>query len=131
MVRTQEEPERYVDRADAGRLLATALTPVVEADELLVLALPRGGVPVAAVVAEALGAPLDVVMVRKVGVPSFPELAMGALASIGGAVETVRNPHVLEQVRDADAVFAAVAKRELAELQRREALYREGMEPLV
>ncbi len=131
MVRTQEEPERYVDRADAGRLLATALMPVVEADGLLILALPRGGVPVAAVVAEALSARLDVVMVRKVGVPSFPELAMGALASIGGAVETVRNPRVLEQVRDADAVFAAVAKREFAELQRREALYREGMEPLV
>lgn len=116
---------------DAGRQLTAALQPVAAKLNPLILALPRGGVPVAAEVAEALGAPLDLVMVRKVGVPSFPELAMGALASIGGSVETVRNAHVLEQVRDADAVFAAVAQRELAELQRREALYREGMGPLV
>lgn len=129
-MRTEEEPERYADRTDAGRLLATALQPVAAKLSPLILALPRGGVPVAAVVAEVLGAPLDVVMVRKVGVPSYPELAMGAIASIGGNVETVRNAHVLAEVRDADAVFARVAEHEQAELLRRERLYREGMEPL-
>lgn len=130
MPTTHEEHERYVDREDAGRRLALSLRELLRSCEPLVLGLPRGGIPVAAVVAAKYQARLDVVMVRKVGVPSYPELAMGALASIGGSVETVRNAHVLEQVRDADAAFTAVADRELAELQRREALYREGMEPL-
>ena len=123
-------PERYADREDAGRQLAVALEPVLTGSRPLVLGLPRGGVPVAAVVADAFDAALDVVMVRKVGVPEFPELAMGAIASIGGSVETVRNPHVLAGVRDAGAVFARIAEREQVELLRRERLYRGGMEPL-
>lgn len=127
---SRTEPDRYADREDAGRQLAIALEPVLTGSKPLVLGLPRGGVPVAAVVADAYEAPLDVVMVRKVGVPEFPELAMGAIASIGGSIETVRNAHVLAGVRDADAVFASVAEREQAELLRRERLYREGMEPL-
>lgn len=127
---SRTEPDRYADREDAGRQLAIALEPVLTGSKPLVLGLPRGGVPVAAVVADAYEAPLDVVMVRKVGVPEFPELAMGAIASIGGSIETVRNTHVLAGVRDADAVFASVAEREQAELLRRERLYREGMEPL-
>lgn len=123
-------PERYADREDAGRQLAVALEPLLTGSKPLVLGLPRGGVPVAAVVADSYEAALDVVMVRKVGVPQFPELAMGAIASIGGSIETVRNAHVLAGVRDADAVFASVAEREHAELLRRERLYRGGMEPL-
>ncbi|WP_299166927.1 phosphoribosyltransferase [uncultured Arthrobacter sp.] len=127
---TLKEPARYSDREDAGRSLAAALEPVLAAIEPLILALPRGGVPVAAVVADVHRAPLDVVMVRKIGVPDYPELAMGAIASIGGRIETVRNPHVLDEVRDPEGAFAAVAAREEEELARREALYREGQEPL-
>lgn len=85
----------------------------------------------AAVVADTYRAPLDVVMVRKVGVPAFPELAMGAIASIGGTLDTVRNEHVLSEIRDADEVFTRVAEREQAELLRRERLYREGQPPLI
>jgi predicted phosphoribosyltransferase len=129
MPRTNEG-YRYSDREDAGRQLAAALQPVLVSVDPLVLGLPRGGVPVAAVVAEACEAPLDVIMVRKVGVPAYPELAMGAIASIGGSVETVRNPHVLSEVRDAEAVFARVAEQEQTELLRRERLYREGLKPL-
>lgn len=130
MLITQNEPDRYADREDAGRRLAVALQPVLVGLEPLILALPRGGVPVAAVVADAYEAPLDVVMVRKVGVPQYPELAMGAIASIGGSVETVRNARVLAEVRHADAVFAEIAEREQAELARRERLYRQGLKPL-
>ena len=130
MLTMQKGPDRYADREDAGRQLAVALQPVLAGVEPLILALPRGGVPVAAVVADAYDAPLDVVMVRKVGIPEFPELAMGAIASIGGTVETVRNAHVLAEVQHADAVFAQVAEREQAELARRERLYREGLGPL-
>lgn len=130
MLTTRKEPDRYADREDAGRHLADALGPVLPGVAPLILGLPRGGVPVAAVVAEVYKAPLDVVMVRKVGVPEYPELAMGAIASVGGMIETVRNAHVLDQVRDADAVFTRVAERERAELLRREELYREGRGPL-
>ncbi|MDF9279585.1 phosphoribosyltransferase family protein [Arthrobacter sp. EH-1B-1] len=130
MKQAHEEPHRYADRADAGRQLAIAVHPIAAQLNPVVLALPRGGVPVAVCVAEALGAPLDVVMVRKVGVPECPELAMGAVASIGGAMETVRNAKVLADVRNADAVFARVAEREQEELVRRERLYREGLGPL-
>lgn len=131
MLRTQKEPDRYADREDAGRQLAVSLQAVLRGIEPVILALPRGGVPVAGVIADAFGAPLDVLLVRKVGVPQYPELAMGAIASIGGSIETVRNPEVLAGVRDADAVFGAVAQRERAELLRREQLYRQGMGPLL
>lgn len=121
---------RYDDREDAGACLSTALEAAVTEADPLILALPRGGVPVAAVVALEHRAPLDVVMVRKVGVPQYPELAMGAIASIGGTLEIVRNERILQDLRDADAVFARTAAAERAELDRREQLYRQGLAPL-
>ncbi|MGY1825438.1 phosphoribosyltransferase [Blastococcus sp. SYSU DS0541] len=114
---------RYADRRDAGRVLAGALTGRVGAGAL-VLGLPRGGVPVAAEVAGAFGAELDVLVVRKLGAPGQPELAMGALAAIGDRVETVWVPAVRDRFApDPDAV-AAVRDRELAELRRRTDAYR-------
>jgi putative phosphoribosyl transferase len=114
---------RYADRLDAGRVLAGALTGRADAGAL-VLGLPRGGVPVAAEVARALGAELDVLVVRKLGAPGQPELAMGALAAIGDRVETVWVPAVRDRVApDPDAV-AAVRDREVAELRRRTEAYR-------
>src|SRR5437667_2016548 len=86
-------PQRYRDRADAGRELAVSLKKYADRDDVLVLALPRGGVPVAYEVAQALDAPLDVFVVRKLGVPGHEELAMGAIAS-GGVV--VVNEEVVE-----------------------------------
>lgn len=127
---TTREKNHYTDREHAGQLLAEALEPVLLDVRPLVLALPRGGVPVAAVVADSCDAPLDLVMVRKVGVPGYPELAMGAIASIGGNLETVRNEHVLEDVRGAEAAFSRVAAAEREELERRERLYRTGLGPL-
>ncbi|WP_028281211.1 phosphoribosyltransferase family protein [Arthrobacter sp. H5] len=121
---------RYADRLDAARLLADALDNLPKQDNPLVLGLPRGGVPVAAVLADRLGADMDVIMVRKVGVPGFPELAMGAIAAVGGHVETVRNPHVLEEVANAAESFAEVSAREQRELDRRELLYRGGRPPV-
>lgn len=121
---------RFVDREDAGRALATELADV-DGSHAIVLGLPRGGVPVAAIVAEALGAPLDVVVVRKVGVPSQPEVAMGAIASIAGSVVTVRNASVLDSMGpDAQRRFDEVAARELVELERRQESYRAGRPPL-
>lgn len=121
---------KFRDREDAGKALATALTDV-DVGNAIVLGLPRGGVPVAAVVAKALGAPLDVVVVRKVGVPGHAELAMGAIASIAGEVVTVRNESVLRGAgSDALLRFEGVAERERTELERRQELYRAGREPL-
>lgn len=120
---------RFADRRDAGRALAQAVreaasgwsgTPVV------VLGLPRGGVVVADEVAAALDAPLDVVVVRKLGHPEQPELALGALAAVGEAVETVRAERVLGQAGIDEATFDAVRDRELAELRRRASTYRVG-----
>lgn len=114
---------RYADRRAAGRALAAALADRVD-DGALVLGLPRGGAVVAAEVARALGAELDVLVVRKLGAPGQPELAMGALAAIGDRVETVWVPAVQERIApDPDAV-AAVRERELAELRRRTEAYR-------
>ncbi|RBY82300.1 phosphoribosyltransferase [Blastococcus sp. TF02A-26] len=120
---------RFADRAEAGRALAEAVTGRVGADAV-VLGLPRGGVVVAAPVAAALGAPLDVLAVRKLGLPGRPELAMGALAAVGGVVETVRSPEVLSAAGVDEAAFAAVRERELAELRRRTEAYRTGRAPL-
>src|SRR3954470_23695511 len=117
---------RFADRRDAGRALAAALGDDVGRDPV-VLGLPRGGVVVAAEVAAALGAPLDVVLVRKLGLPGQPELAMGAIAAAGDAIETVRTPAA---VRGGEAVFAAVRDRELTELRRGERTSRAGHEPV-
>jgi predicted phosphoribosyltransferase len=120
----------YEDRADAGRrlapLVAEALLDVGAADALL-LALPRGGVPVAVVIAEALQLELDLLLVRKLGVPGREELAFGAIAS--GGVQ-VLNPEVLRALAPDPAAVAAVVERELAELARRERRYRGDRPPL-
>lgn len=114
---------RYHDRTEGGRRLARALAEYAGRSDVLVLALPRGGVPVGFEVALALRAPLDVFVVRKLGVPSRPELAMGAIAS--GGVRIIDRT-VMEQFGVTDAELAAVAAVEGEELQRRERLYREG-----
>lgn len=112
----------FSDRREAGRELATLLTQV-RSDEVVVLALPRGGVPVAYEIARALGAPLDVFLVRKLGTPGHPELAMGAIAS-GGI--RVLNDEVVRYLNIPPELIDAVAEREQAELERREQAYRRG-----
>ncbi|HEX6571967.1 MAG TPA: phosphoribosyltransferase family protein [Steroidobacteraceae bacterium] len=118
---------RFADRADAGRQLAKALAATVSERGAIVLGLPRGGVPVAAEIASELRLPLDVLCVRKLGVPFQPELAMGALAS-GGAI--VRNEDVLATLPSAETAFARVLAAERAELERREHIYRGEAPPL-
>jgi predicted phosphoribosyltransferase len=114
---------RFVDRVEAGRALGERLAEYAGRPDVIVLALPRGGVPVAREVAHALGAPLDVLVVRKLGLPGQRELAMGALAS-GGM--RVLNQELVEQLGIEEAVIDRVAAREAAELERRELLYRGG-----
>ena len=111
----------FQDRKDAGRQLALRLTDYANRSGLLVLGLPRGGVPVAYEVARELHAPLDVFLVRKLGVPGQEELAMGAIAS--GGVRVI-NEDVVRQLHIPDSVIDAVAKQELRELERRELAYR-------
>ena len=111
----------FANRTEAGRRLAAELTEYSNRDDVLVLALPRGGVPVAFEVAAILRLPLDIFVVRKLGVPYFPELAMGAIAS-GGV--RVLNPDVLLGLPDAEAVLDEATRKETAELERRERLYR-------
>jgi len=106
---------RFADRADAGRRLAQKLTGYRDRDPL-VLALPRGGLPVAAEIAEALGAPLDVVLARKIGVPGQPELAMGAAVD-GDPPIVVRNEAVIRAARVDAATFEAARRRALAEVE--------------
>jgi erythromycin esterase-like protein/predicted phosphoribosyltransferase len=114
-------PARFRDRRDAGRRLAEKLKGYAHRPDLLVLALPRGGVPVGYEVAQALDGPLDVFLVRKLGVPGHEELAMGAVAS-GGV--RVLNDEIVEGLGVADRVIDAVAAREQQELSRRERLFR-------
>jgi predicted phosphoribosyltransferase len=120
----------FADRADAGRRLgdrlAAVLGPLGDPARVLVLGLPRGGVVVAAAVARRLGAPLDALIVRKLGVPGQPELAMGALAT-GGVV--VRNEAVIAGRGLTDEAVAAVVAAERAELARRERAYRGDRPP--
>jgi putative phosphoribosyl transferase len=113
---------QFRDRTDAGRQLAAKLMDYANRPDVLVLALPRGGVPVAFEVAQALDAPLDVFLVRKLGLPGHEELAMGAIAS-GGVV--VRNSEVVDMLRIPDHVIDAVAVQEQRELERREQAYRD------
>jgi putative phosphoribosyl transferase len=111
----------FKDRRDAGRKLAQKLSAYAGQSNVLILALPRGGVPVAYEVALALNAPLDIFIVRKLGLPGREELAMGAVAS-GGV--RVLNGDVIRMLSIPEEVIHFVAKRELQELQRREKLYR-------
>ena len=113
----------FADRRHAGRVLAAQLQHLEGRTDVVVLALPRGGVPVAVEVARALAAPLDVFVVRKLGLPGHPELAMGAIAS-GGI--RVLNEDVLAWYRPSAAAIDAVTRTELIELGRRERAYREG-----
>src|SRR5215468_1814283 len=111
----------FLDRSDAGRKLAQALRPYKH-QQPVILALLRGGVPVAAEVAAALDAPLDLILVRKIGVPMQPELAMGAVVD-GGSPVVVRNDDVIRLVGVDEAEFEAIRDRELAEIERRRRLY--------
>jgi predicted phosphoribosyltransferase len=122
-------PKWFADRRAAGRALGAHLARDPRGD-VVVLGLPRGGVILAAEVAGALDAPLDVVVVRKLGLPWQPELAMGAIAAVGGTVETVRVEAVLAAARVAPHVFERVRQEELAELRRRETTYRGDRPPL-
>jgi predicted phosphoribosyltransferase len=115
------QPKRFRNRTDAGRQLAGKLAPYADRPDVVVLALPRGGVPVASEVARALGAPLDVFVVRKLGVPGHEELAMGAVAT-GGL--RVLNDEIVRGLDIPEREIAAVADRELHELSRRQRLYR-------
>lgn len=118
--------QQFTDRADAGRQLARELTPYTGRDDVLVLGLPRGGIPVAYEVARYLGAPLDVFLVRKLGVPGHEELAMGAIAS--GNLR-VLNREVVEGLGIDQPTIDAVTQREQQELRRREQLYRGNRPP--
>ena len=118
---------RYADRTAAGRALAGRLTHLTGHQDVIVLGLPRGGVPVAAEVAAQLGYPLDVLVVRKLGVPWHAELAMGAIAPSGVRVLQDR---VIKRAGIRPYQIEAVASREAAELERQERVYRAGRPPL-
>jgi putative phosphoribosyl transferase len=119
----QNDRVRFRDRAEAGRALAHALSRYAGRDDVVVLALPRGGVPVGYEVAKELGAPLDVFLVRKLGVPGHEELAMGAIAT-GGVL--VLDERVLRWLGINEDQIQKTLARELDELRRREATYRDG-----
>src|SRR5207247_7732546 len=111
----------FRDRTEAGRLLAAKLTAYANRPDVIVLALPRGGVPVAYEVARALNAPMDIFLVRKLGVPGHEEVAMGAIAS-GGI--RILNDDLIRQINIPQRIIDAVTAREQHELERRERLYR-------
>ena len=117
----------FADRREAGTELASRLRHYAGRSDVIVLGLPRGGVPVAAEIARSIGAPLDVFVVRKLGVPGHRELAMGAIAS-GGA--QVLNEDVVSWLDIPDAAIRAVVTEEQEELERREHLYRGDRPPL-
>ena len=119
-----DDQQAFVDRRDAGRVLALCLAKYTNRDDVIVLALPRGGVPVAYEVASALGAPMDVFLVRKLGTPGHRELAMGAIAS-GGV--RVLNDDVVRWYGIPEAAIERVAREEEQELQRRERAYRDDL----
>jgi predicted phosphoribosyltransferase len=119
----RQRPVGYADRREAGAALAGRLRQFAGRDDVVVLPLPRGGVPVGYEVARILGAQLDVFVVRKLGLPDHPELAMGAIAS-GGV--RVLNEEVLESIPVSEAAIEAVTRTEQLELERRERAYRDG-----
>ena len=116
----------FANRAEAGRVLGARLSAYVNRDDVVVLALPRGGVPVGFEVARMLAAPLDVFVVRKLGVPGYEELAMGAIAT--GGVRFL-NTEMITVLGLADDVVDAITARELRELERRERRYRGDRPP--
>lgn len=120
-------PQRFISRAEAGHVLAGMLAEYRSLPDVIVLGLPRGGVPVAYEVARGLGAPLDVLVVRKLGVPGHAELALGAIAS-GGALTL--NAEVVAALQLDDATIRAIIGNETRELERRESLYRGDRPPL-
>src|SRR5881397_3958934 len=117
----------FQDRTDAGRQLAAKLAAYAGRPDVLVLALPRGGVPIAYEVAGALEAPLDVFLVRKLGVPGQEELAMGAIAS-GGV--RVLNEALVKYLGIPSTIIDRVTARERLEIRRREEVYRDGLPPV-
>lgn len=121
----RSELTRFADRSEAGRLLAERVKALRLRDPV-VYALPRGGVPVAAEVAAALGAPLDLVLVRKIGAPGQPELALGAIVD-GDTPEVVLNADIVAATGASEAFIAAARQRELAEIERRRARYLAGL----
>jgi predicted phosphoribosyltransferase len=117
-----DDYEAFTDRRHAGRVLASRLTKYAGRDDVIVLALPRGGVPVAYEVASALGAPMDVFLVRKLGTPGHRELAMGAIAS--GGVRVI-NEDVVQWYGISESAIDRIAREEQEELERREREYRD------
>jgi len=118
---------RFRNRKEAGQLLALELTDYADKKDCLILALPRGGVPVAQELSQALRLPLDILVVRKLGVPGHEELAMGAIAS--GGIRII-NPQTLSALGIASGAVAEVERLELMEMQRRERIYRGNKVPL-
>lgn len=118
----------FRDRRDAGRQLAVALARF-KGENCIVLALPRGGVPVAAEVAAELNAPLELVLVRKIGAPRQPEFAIGAVVD-GGEPVIVRNEYAKSMLGVREESFKEICRRELAEIERRRALYLRGRDPI-
>jgi putative phosphoribosyl transferase len=118
---------RFRDRSDAGRLLAEQLSSYADRPDVLVLALPRGGVPVAFEIARRLHAPLDVWLVRKLGAPGIPELAIGAIAS--GGIE-IFNTDATRRLAITREQLDEIVARERQELERREAAYRGDRPPI-
>jgi putative phosphoribosyl transferase len=114
---------RYANRTVAGRALADALVRETVVDKPVVLALPRGGAPVAAEVAVRLNAPLGVILVRKIGVPGRSELAMGALAMVGEEISEFRNDEIINGLRISSQAFDAARHRERVELERRASIF--------
>jgi len=121
------DPTPFRDRREAGQVLGNALREYANRDDVVVLALPRGGVPVAFEVAEALNAPLEVFLVRKLGTPGHRELAMGAIAS-GGI--RVLNEEVVRMLNIPPEAIDAVARDEQIELERRQSAYLQGRAPV-
>src|SRR5882762_6288445 len=117
----------FQDRRDAGRVLAGTVAKLHDLTDAIVLGIPRGGVPVAFEVARELNLPLDIFIVRKLGVPGQEELAMGAIAS-GGIVVT--NQSTVRELEISSEAFEVVAKREKLEIERREHVYRDGSPPI-
>jgi predicted phosphoribosyltransferase len=123
----RERRQRYANRCEAGRFLARQLPHLVGRPDCVVLGLPRGGVPVASEIAHALGAPLDIFVVRKLGVPGHREVAMGAIAS-GGI--RVLDRELIEALGLGWAEIEAVIREEQTELARRERVFRDGRRPM-